>query len=504
MEKRPVRFLGTAPGFTRDLTDFAAATYTDGQWVRFEDGLPAKIGGYRRLSNNNTNLIREAFVFAKDQLVFVYGFGGNKCFLSLTTPDAATCIASSTTIGDLTAGNYNFQSDSIFDATGSGYNYLLVHPQNNLQDITDSRNNKIYYSVIGANPPVFQAVHDGNNNPIQVSGGIVVLQPYVFAYGNDGLIKNSTANKVNDWVVTVGNDANEVNVAYTKIVKGLPMRGGGASPAGLFWSLNSLIRVSYVGGTTVFKYDTISASTSVLSANAIVEYDGAYFWPGVDRFYAFAGTVKELPNAQNGDWFYDNLNFAQRTKVWAMKVPKFGEIWWFFPSGNSSECDRAIIYNVRENIWYDTRCARSAGVFSQVFKYPVMFENTPNRDAAYSLFAHEVGTDEVRDDVLAIPAFIETSDMSLPKTGEDYWTRIMRVEPDMAQSGTVKLEVVSKMHPRSAEVLSDEYLITPETERVDLREHHRLFKFRLTSNEVGGYFKFGKTILHTEPGDIRS
>ena len=77
----------------------------------------------------------------------------------------------------------------------------------------------------------------------------------------------------------------------------------------------------------------------------------------------------------NQNYFFDNLNYDQRQKVWATKVPRFGEIWWFYPRGDATECTDAIIYNVRENVWYDAGEARgaqrSAGYFSQVFAYPV-------------------------------------------------------------------------------------------------------------------------------------
>jgi len=77
----------------------------------------------------------------------------------------------------------------------------------------------------------------------------------------------------------------------------------------------------------------------------------------------------------NQNYFFDNLNYAERQKVWVSKVPRFGEVWWFYPRGNATECTDAIIYNVRENIWYDAGEAegarRSAGYFSQVFAYPV-------------------------------------------------------------------------------------------------------------------------------------
>jgi hypothetical protein len=214
------------------------------------------------------------------------------------------------------------------------------------------------------------------DNNVSVSGGVVTLHPYVFVYGNDGLIRNSGAGNVQDWVSA---DANEVSVATGKIVQGLPVRGGSNAPSGLFWSLDSLIRVSYIGGAGTppqfWRYDLISSQSSILSSQSVIEYDGIYYWCGVDRFLLYNGVVKEIPNNMNQNYFFDNLNYAQREKVWVTKVPRFGEIWWFYPRGTATECTDAVIYNVRENTWYDTGLAsgaqRSAGYFSQIFQFPI-------------------------------------------------------------------------------------------------------------------------------------
>ena len=227
------------------------------------------------------------------------------------------------------------------------------------------------------------------NNQIDVSGGVVVLHPYTFVYGNNGFIKNNSAGNLNDWVSA---DANETNVSSTKIVKGLPVRGGTNAPSGLFWALDSLIRVSYapttvstggVSSTFYWRYDIVSSQSSILSSQCVIEYDGIYYWVGVDRFLLYNGVVKEIPNNFNQNYFFDNLNYSQRQKVWATKVPRYGEIWWFYPHGDSTECNNAIIYNIRENCWYDAGFAegskRSAGYFSQVFTRPIAMDWQPNR-----------------------------------------------------------------------------------------------------------------------------
>jgi hypothetical protein len=249
--------------------------------------------------------------------------------------------------------------------TTAGTTTGLVFTIDNYQKITLSQ----AATISGASTLTF-------NNNVSVSGGVVTLHPYVFVYGNNGLIKNCAAGNAEDWISA---DANEVNVATGKIVQGLPVRGGSNAPSGLFWSLDSLIRVSYIGGTGTppqyWRYDIISSQSSILSSQSAIEYDGVYYWCGVDRFLLYNGVVKEIPNEFNQNYFFDNLNYNQRQKVWVTKVPRYGEIWWFYPKGDATECTDAVIYNVREGVWYDVGEAlgvrRSAGYFSQVFAHPV-------------------------------------------------------------------------------------------------------------------------------------
>jgi len=96
---------------------------------------------------------------------------------------------------------------------------------------------------------------------------------------------------------------------------------------------------------------------------------------GVDRFYFYGGTVKVLPNDKNVNWLFDNLNYSQRQKVWATKVPRYNEIWFFYPRDTATECTDAIIYNVKDQLWYDAGQAigarRSCGYTTELFPTPI-------------------------------------------------------------------------------------------------------------------------------------
>jgi hypothetical protein len=431
--------LDTKPGIQRDGTTFDADCYNDGRWVRFQRGRPRKMGGYREIVNDLAGPSRGIYLNPQQNFNNVFnGYSGGLQVLPISNTGTGSGITDITLSGFTANANNLWQFDTFFDGTGSGNNLLLAHPGQNLSLIDNNVNTPVLggsitgtsLSPVGVFTAVAATITSGSatitmsaantqigagqvvtgtgipsgatvvsiatttliisapatangssitltfDNQVSVSGGVVTLHPYVFVYGNDGLIKNCSAGNVNDWVSA---DANEVSVATGKIVQGLPVRGGSNSPSGLFWSLDSLIRVSYIGGTGTppqfWRYDLISSQSSILSSQSVIEYDGVYYWCGVDRFLLYNGVVKEIPNTFNQNYFFDNLNYEAREKVWVTKVPRFGEIWWFYPSGTATECNNAVIYNTRENIWYDAGFAlgaqRSAGYFSQVFHYPI-------------------------------------------------------------------------------------------------------------------------------------
>ena len=270
-----------------------------------------------------------------------------------------------------------WQFDEMYDSNGAS-SVLIAHPGHNLQAIDNTVDSAVLLADVSGNPEeyVFRPITNAGV-PVEVSGGAVAIHPYLFVYGNNGYLANSTAGNPFDWSAA---DANEVNVAAGKIVKGFAIRGGTTAPAGLFWALDSLIRVTFVGAPLYWRYDIVGQST-ILSSSSVVEYDGIYYWCGTDRFLMYNGVIKEVTNAMNQNWFFDNLNYNQREKIWGTKVPRYGEIWWFYPRGDATECTDVIIYNVREQVWYDAGSAegarRSFGYYTQVFQYPIMADTTP-------------------------------------------------------------------------------------------------------------------------------
>ncbi len=525
----------SAPGIKRDGTKFEGDQYVDGQWVRFQRGLPRKIGGYRSINKFLRGLPRALHEYTQDLLTYVHAGSSDRLerfFIDGTYNTSV--ITDRTPLYGFTPNDNNLWQFGVSYDTTNG-NQIVAQVAPNLNCICNSEGGALFVGDLLGTTALTQVTAVPAN--FNATGGTVVLPPYTFAFGNDGYAAWSVPNDPADFT---GSGAGNAYITGQKIVKGMPLRGGpGNSPSGLFWSADSVVRGSYVGGTAVFQFDTISTQSSILSANSVIEYDGIFYWIGTDRFLTFNGVVREVENNINLNFFFDNLNFSQRQKVFAMKVPRFGEIWWCFPFGDSLEPNHAIIYNVRENTWYDSALpndGRGAGLFPAVFRKPLMSgvlpepidrevriteagdvritENESTRiteesgDPQYKFWVHEVGTDEIDGLTLnPIQSYFETADLSLPVTAQiNKSLQVLMVEPDFVQSGDMTLAVRGRANARAPEVNGDpmtftEEALTPQGQVVFLKTQRRELRFRFESNTLGGDYQMGLVLAHVQPGD---
>lgn len=361
----PIR---SKPGIKRDGTMLEGDAHVDGQWVRWQRGLARKIGGYRSVNKYLQGLVRDMHSFSQDAYTYIHAGSANRLERFYIDGSFNVSVVSNRTPGALTANANNlwhFDTDTSSSVAGTN---LVAHVAPNM-DIANSTGGQIFYGSSTGTGALTQTTTFPAG--ASLTGGLVTLHPYTVVFGNDGYVLWS--DDFTDFTVA---GAGSAYVTGQKIVKGMALRGGpGSSPSGLLWSLDSLVRMTYVGGTATFQFDTLSTESSILSTSGVIEYDGIYYWPGTDRFLMFNGVVQEIPNELNLNFFFDNINLTYRQKVFAFKVPRFGEIWWCFPFGTSTEPNWAVIYNVRERTWYDTPLfedGRSAGCSPAVFGKPIL------------------------------------------------------------------------------------------------------------------------------------
>lgn len=594
-------------GIKRDGTKFEGDFYVDGQWVRWQRGLPRKMGGYRSTQKYLQQISRGFSAFTQQNFVYCHSgssstldrftidASGNSSVVTDRAPAAVAATATVTLTGGgagsvdmITVNSVNIMSGSVAfttnlattatavaaninahtstpeytavavgttitisaaSAAGSdpnGYvvavtattitftktnmangsfalansaqnlwmfdyqydsssnqNYIIAHVAPNLQCICNDQGGQIFFGdVLGtADLTSISLPPDAN-----ATGGIVSLHPYLFYYGSDGIIGWS---KEGEPTNLTGSGSGLARVWGQKIIKGFPLRAGsGSAPAGIFWAFDAVIRATFTGGATVFQFDVIATDTSIMSPQCVVDYDGVFFWCGVDRFMMFNGVVREVPNQMNLNYFFDGLNQRQRSKVFAFKVPRYGEVWWCYPRGSATECTHAVVYNIRENCWYDTELpngGRSAGQFNNSFAAPIL-TGVENDGAGYKVWVHEQLTDEYDGpNIRPIRSYFETSDITQLVQGKNEYLRITTIEPDFVQNGPMTVQVTGRANARAPEVFSTQFEFpetadVPHEQIVMLKEQRRELRVRFESNAVYGDYQMGQIIAHVDSG----
>ena len=492
------------PGIKRDGTRLQGENYVDGLWMRFERGLPRKMKGYERLTNLLPEKVYGMNVDELGDTSYVHvGSSSRLSQFDIALSGAIGVITNRTPSGFTADADNCWQMDVIFDSI-SGTPSLIAHGAPNLLDPLSETDRDVYIGELTAATPLVQLTTSQ-----QVSGGVVVLHPYLVVYGNNGYLNWSVPNEPGNFSSGSGGGGTGARIAEDKILKGLPLRGGpGNSPAGMFWSVRSLLRMSFVGGAPVFDFDTLSHNIAVMSAASIIEYDSVYYWPGVDRFYVFDGVLRELQNEMNRNWFFDGINYDYRGKCFAYSVPRWGEIWWCYPRGTATECTHAIIFNVREGSWYDTplpQSGRSAAGYSQIHRSPLLTGVAEDATTeGYNLWRHEVGVDEVvNGQSLAIKSYFTTNAYFPAEKGEDVTLFCERIEPDFVQSGNMTAYIIGQPNARATPIESDprtfpEVATDRESEAIYFREARRQMNFKFESNEAGGDYQMGQVMAYVD------
>ena len=496
--------LRSEAGIKRDGTKYDGNFYTDGQWVRFQRGLPRKILGYRSINKYLTEISRGFTSFTQQSLQYCHSGSANQLERFTINSTKNSSVITTRTPSTLTASNLNmWMFNYEFDSSTSN-NLIIAHVAPNLACVCNDVGGQIFSGNVTGTSALTQITLPAGAN---ATGGIVALHPYLFYYGTDGIVGWSVPGTPTDMT---GAGSNIARPWGQKIIKGMPLRGGsGNAPAGLFWAYDAVLRASFTGGATVFQFDTIATDTSIMSPDSVVDYDGIFLWAGVDRFLMFNGVVREVPNQLNLNFFFDNVNPAHRSKVFAFKVPHFGEIWWCFPYGDATECTHAVVYNIRENTWYDTELplsGRSAGGFNNGFAAPILTDCVPT-DSGYRVWVHEQGVDEIDGQTInPIPSWFETADLSSLTTGKNKALRITTIEPDFIQNGPMTVQVTGRANARAPEVYSSvfefpETASQPYEQIVMLKEQRRELRVKFESNAIGGNYQMGQIIGHIGDAD---
>ena len=236
----------------------------------------------------------------------------------------------------------------------------------------------------------------------------------------------------------------------------------------------SVYSMQFTGPPFTFSVNLINEATGLVGPNAAVTAPQGVFFMSYDNFYVYNGTVQKLPCSVL-NFVFSNFNSSQAYKVSAFTNNKENEIGWFYPSENSQEIDRYVIYNYEEQVWYYGELVRTVWLDSGV-------EPFPQAVGSNSLFEHEFGFNDDGSEMTNV--FIESSDFDLGDG--DSFTFLKKLIPDIKfLTNTGNLNLVTKVRNFPGDSLSTVATsnVTPTTQQNFIRGRGRQAVLRVASND---------------------
>jgi hypothetical protein len=240
---------------------------------------------------------------------------------------------------------------------------------------------KLYEWQLGFTTPTLAAAI--TNAPTGNKALLVTQERILFALGAGGNPRKvQWCDQENNTLWTPAGD----NLAgdYELATAGTLIAGKRVKGVNLLFTDVDVHTAQYVGAPFVYGFEKAGSGCGLISAQAVAAIDTAAIWMSKAGFWIYDGYVKPLPSDVS-DYVFDNLNFNQASKIYAVHNSKYGEIWWYYPSSGSTENDSYVTFNYRENHWNIGLLARTAGADSGVFANPLMVSTDG------FVYEHEVG-----------------------------------------------------------------------------------------------------------------
>ena len=163
---------------------------------------------------------------------------------------------------------------------------------------------------------------------------------------NNLLVRWSDQNNPFDWDPTAVNTAGgQMLRVGSKIVCAVATKS-----EVLIFTNSALYSMRFIGPPDIFSFNLISQNVNILGRKVAVNVSGSIFYMGMDGFYVYSGAVQPIPSPV-AKLVFEDLNLDQKEKSFAGSNSSYNEVYWFYPSKNSIECDKFVIFNYAENTW---------------------------------------------------------------------------------------------------------------------------------------------------------
>lgn len=472
--------LAIPPGIYRNGTDYqSTGRWRDASLVRWLEGTMQPIGAWVARATVSSNKKVRGSIAWRDNSADRWMAAG--------TYEKLFVISASNTVTDITPSGFTSGNANAAQNLGYGGGFYGVYtygtPRQDAVSYSEattwsldtfgqyllacsSTDGKIYeWQLNTANDAAVVT-----NAPVSNTGIIVTEERFVFALGAGGngrKIQWCDREDNTTWTPAATNEAGDIDLQTSgQIMLGIKARG-----QTLILTDHDAHAATYQGPPFVYGFERIGSSCGAISRRCAASVDRGVFWMGNRGFFAFAGgQVQDVP-CEVSDYIFNNLSASQKSLIHAVTNSKFNEIWWFYPSAASNECDSYVVFNYEENHWTIGTLARTSGIDVGVFADPIWFGTDGiayNQETGFNLSAETV--------------FAESGPFEIG-SGDTTMMASMLI-PDEKTQGQVTVTFKTRFHPNDTERSYGPYSMAAPT---DVRFTGRQVSMRVNGASSGSW-----------------
>jgi len=298
-----------------------------------------------------------------------------------------------------------------------------------------------------------------------------------------------------DWTPTATNTAGSQRISSgSEIISAQKTR-----QEMLIWTDTSLHAMRFTGPPFTFGFSMLANNVSIIGPNAVTTVGDKVFWMDRENFYVYTGRVQTIPCTLLR-YVFDDINLDQSFKCFAASNKMFDEVFWFYPTADSTEIDRYVKFNFTENTWDLGSLSRTAWVDYGIHDNPRASGLASGTNFVY---IQEKGDD---NDGSPMTSYIESADFDLGD-GEQFMF-VSRLIPDIDitssdAEASVNYVLKTRNYPGDSLVTSSTSAIQATTEQAFLRSRSRQASLRIESSTTDITWTLGDLRLDLRPDGRR-
>jgi len=318
------------------------------------------------------------------------------------------------------------------------------------------------------------------------------------------LVRFSDTESIIDWTPTATNQAGGVQLSMgSTIIGALRTR-----QEILIWTDAGIVSMRFVGSPFVFSFNEVAHGPSLISPNSAVNANNQVYFMDHGGFYSYSGSAQRLPCTVL-DYVLSDLNKGQAFKIFGAVNDSANEIMWFYPSGDSLEVDKYVMYNYLEQVWSigttSDNFVRTAWDAAVILDHPIAASKNDSTVNNNYIYSHELGHG---DDGSEFTAFIESSDFDLDPDGEKF-IAVNKVIPDVqfrnqqTTSDDVTITIKGRDYPLEDLSTLSTVSVTPASTFTNTRARSRQCAIRVSNSSSDYGWRLGDLRLDIRPDGKR-